>query len=79
MLQKLHESERFDGKKVLLVDDDHRNLLVLLDVLEEKGFTVVEAENGLIALEQLGVHSDVDLVLMDIDLEGSDQGVVRIS
>ena len=66
VLQKLHESERFDGKKVLLVDDDHRNLLVLLDVLEEKGFTVIEAENGLIALAQLGVHSDVDLVLMDI-------------
>ena len=66
VLQKLHESERFDGKKVLLVDDDHRNMLVLLDVLEEKGFTVVEAENGLIALDQLKIHTDVDLVLMDI-------------
>jgi CheY-like chemotaxis protein len=66
VLQKLHESERFDGKKILLVDDDNRNLIVLLDVLEEKGFTVIEAENGLVALDQLKNHPDVDLVLMDI-------------
>ncbi|TKD05100.1 HAMP domain-containing protein [Polyangium fumosum] len=55
----------FSGMKVLLVDDDNRNLFALRTVLEARKIEVLHAENGRIALELLQVHPDVDLVLMD--------------
>ncbi|MDC3956208.1 HAMP domain-containing protein [Polyangium jinanense] len=55
----------FSGMKVLLVDDDNRNLFALRTVLEARQIEVLHAENGRIALELLQVHPDVDLVLMD--------------
>ena len=55
-----------DGKKVLLVDDDMRNLFSLSSVLAEKGMRIVEAENGKVALAKLEEHPDVDIVLMDV-------------
>ena len=56
---------RLDGKKVLLVDDDPRNIFVLASTLEEYGAEILEAENGAVALEKLK-ETSVDLVLMDI-------------
>jgi CheY-like chemotaxis protein len=56
----------FAEKKVLLVDDDMRNVFSLSSVLSEKGMRVVEAENGRVALEMLQEHPDVNLVLMDV-------------
>jgi len=53
------------GRKVLLVDDDMRNLFALRTVLEARNISVLHAENGKVAIELLDVHSDVDLVLMD--------------
>jgi CheY-like chemotaxis protein len=53
-------------KKVLLVDDDMRNVFSLSTVLSEKGMQVVEAENGRVALKKLEEHPDVNLVLMDV-------------
>jgi CheY-like chemotaxis protein len=55
----------FHGRKVLLVDDDMRNLFALRTVLEARHMTVLHAENGKIAIELLQTHRDVDLVLMD--------------
>jgi CheY-like chemotaxis protein len=55
----------FHGRKVLLVDDDLRNLFALRTVLEARNISVLHAENGKVALEILRAHSDVDLVLMD--------------
>jgi CheY-like chemotaxis protein len=53
------------GMKVLVVDDDMRNLFALRTVLESRHIDVLHAENGRIALELLHAHPDVDLVLMD--------------
>jgi CheY-like chemotaxis protein len=54
------------GKKVLLVDDDMRNIFSLSSVLGEKGMQIVEAENGKVALARLEEHPDVNIVLMDV-------------
>jgi CheY-like chemotaxis protein len=55
-----------EGRKVLLVDDDMRNVFSLTSVLAEKHMEVIEAENGHEALVQLEAHPDICLVLMDI-------------
>ena len=54
-----------EGRKVLLVDDDLRNLFALRTVLESRNVSVLHAENGRVALELLQTHPDIDLVLMD--------------
>jgi signal transduction histidine kinase/CheY-like chemotaxis protein len=54
------------GGKVLLVDDDMRNLFALTSVLERHKLEVLHAESGEQALEQLQRDPDVDLILMDI-------------
>ncbi|WP_370088507.1 HAMP domain-containing protein [Streptacidiphilus sp. MAP12-16] len=56
----------FDGEKVLIVDDDIRNVFALTSVLEQYGLTVLYAENGREGIEVLEQHEDVALVLMDI-------------
>lgn len=55
-----------EGKKILLVDDDMRNIFSLTSLLSERGLVVVEAENGVDALRRLSEHPDVALVLIDI-------------
>ncbi|GAA3791221.1 HAMP domain-containing protein [Sphaerisporangium flaviroseum] len=55
-----------NGAKILIVDDDIRNVFALTSVLERHGSTVVYAENGLEGIEQLERNEDVALVLMDI-------------
>jgi signal transduction histidine kinase len=59
-------SGRFDGEKVLIVDDDIRNVFALTSVLETYGLAVLYAENGREGIEVLEQHEDVALVLMDI-------------
>jgi CheY-like chemotaxis protein len=67
ILQKLHNKETlFENKKILLVDDDIRNVFALSSVLESYHMEVVFAENGREALEILGKQSDFDLILMDM-------------
>lgn len=56
----------FAGKKVLLVEDDARNVYSLVKALEQKAFVVKVASNGKQCLEILQEESDFDLVLMDI-------------
>lgn len=56
----------FKGKKVLLVDDDSRNVFALVSALEKKGVSVMAAEHGKRALEILEEQPGFDLVLMDI-------------
>ncbi len=55
-----------EGRKVLLVDDDVRNVFALASLLESRGMEVLFAENGREAIETLRESPDVDLVLMDI-------------
>ena len=52
-------------KKILIVDDDPRNVFVLASALEEYGAEILEAENGKVALEKLDKEK-TDLILMDI-------------
>ncbi len=54
------------GKKVLVVDDDIRNIFAVTVLLERAGSEVLGAENGEDALAALGRTSEVDLVLMDV-------------
>ena len=56
----------FEGKKILIVDDDVRNVFALTSVLEPRGATVLYAENGRRGIETLEESPDVDLVLMDV-------------
>ncbi|MEW9671093.1 ATP-binding protein [Ammoniphilus sp. 3BR4] len=54
------------GKKILIVDDDMRNIFAITAALEKKQMKVFFAENGRQALNVLGENPDIDLVLMDI-------------
>ncbi|MEU2871650.1 HAMP domain-containing protein [Streptomyces olivoreticuli] len=56
----------FHGEKVLIVDDDIRNVFALTSVLEQYGLSVLYAENGREGIEVLEQHDDVVVVLMDI-------------
>ena len=58
--------DRLRGRKVLLVDDDMRNVFALSTLLEANKLTVVAAGDGVEALNLLDQHLDTALVLMDI-------------
>lgn len=67
MIHNLHDKEAiFHSKKILLVDDDMRNVFALSKILQERGMEVIKSENGKNALSMLDVHPGIDLVLMDI-------------
>jgi HAMP domain-containing protein/CheY-like chemotaxis protein/signal transduction histidine kinase len=67
MLEQLHKSDSvFDGKKIMIVDDDVRNIFSLTSVLEQQGMVVVFAENGRDAIRTLQEQPGIDLVLMDV-------------
>jgi CheY-like chemotaxis protein len=59
-------------KKVLLVDDDMRNLFALAKVLDDRGLQVIKAEAGDKALSLLRDGAEADLILMDIMMPGLD-------
>lgn len=56
----------FEGRKILLVDDDVRNIFALTSALEHKGAVVVIGRNGYEAIDKLNEVEDIDLVLMDV-------------
>lgn len=67
IIRKLHRTEEvLKGRKVLVVDDDMRNIYSVTNVLEEEGMKCYVAENGKVALDLLGKHADIDIVLMDV-------------
>jgi CheY-like chemotaxis protein len=67
MLNRLHRSdEDLVGKKVLVVDDDVRNIFALSSVLERRGMEVLTAGTGHEAIATIDGTSDVAIVLMDI-------------
>ena len=61
-----HRETVFEGRRVLVVEDDVRNIFALSSVLEPKGAKVEIARNGREALAHLAQKPGVDLVLMDI-------------
>jgi CheY-like chemotaxis protein len=76
MLERLHNTDSvFEGKKVLVVDDDVRNIFSLTSLLESHGMVVRFAEDGRSAISVLEANPDTDLVLMDVmmpEMDGYD-------
>jgi CheY-like chemotaxis protein len=67
MIEKLHDSdEALRDRKVLVVDDDVRNIFALNSLLERHGMNVITATNGHDAIKLLDQHPDVSLVLTDV-------------
>jgi CheY-like chemotaxis protein len=67
LLEQLQQEDKMlAGKKVLIVDDDIRNIFALTSVLERHQMVVASAETGRQAIEILQAEADIDLVLMDI-------------
>jgi CheY-like chemotaxis protein len=67
MLEKLHRSdEELRGRKVLIVDDDVRNIFALGSVLERHDMKVIAAQNGREAIATLKNSPDISVALMDI-------------
>jgi len=67
MLSNLYDKDSmFDGQKILVVDDDMRNVFAISKILKQKGVVVLKAENGKKALMHLEENNDIDLILMDI-------------
>ncbi|MET0543878.1 MAG: response regulator [Variovorax sp.] len=56
----------FEGRRILLVDDDVRNIFALTSALEHRGAVVEVGRNGIEALDKLDRVPDIDLVLMDV-------------
>lgn len=56
----------FEGRRILVVDDDVRNIFALTSALEHKGAVVEVARNGFEAIAKLDEVEDIDLVLMDV-------------
>jgi len=67
MLQMVHDKDAvFKDKKILIVDDDMRNVFAISSVLETKGIEVIVGKNGKDGIKKLEANPDVDLILMDI-------------
>jgi signal transduction histidine kinase/CheY-like chemotaxis protein/HAMP domain-containing protein len=67
MIETLHRSdEPLRGKKVLVVDDDIRNIFALNSLLERHSMQVISANNGQEAIKLVDSTEDLSLVLMDI-------------
>ncbi len=67
MLERLHQNDSvLANKKVLIVDDDVRNIFALTSMLERHQMEVLYAENGRDGLETLQRNPNVDVVLMDV-------------
>jgi signal transduction histidine kinase/HAMP domain-containing protein/CheY-like chemotaxis protein len=57
---------QLQGRKVLVIDDDIRNVFALTSTLEQRGMKVVFAENGREGIDRLLQHANTDLILLDI-------------
>ena len=67
-----HSEASVAGRKVLVVDDDVRNIFAMTSVLEASGLEVIYAENGQAGIEALAKDPAIDLVLMDVMMPGMD-------
>lgn len=73
MLKAVRGRDRvFEGRTILLVDDDVRNVFALTSALEQRGANVVVGRNGFEAISKLDEEPGIDLVLMDVMMPGMD-------
>ncbi len=61
-----HREQVYEGKKVLIVDDDIRNVYSLKQILQDRNMELFMASTGKEAIEKLAEHPEIDIVLMDI-------------
>jgi CheY-like chemotaxis protein len=66
LLSQHHSNKLLENKKVLVVDDDMRNIFALSSVLEEYHMIIRSADNGRDAINILQQEENIDIVLMDI-------------
>jgi CheY-like chemotaxis protein/signal transduction histidine kinase/HAMP domain-containing protein len=67
VIKKMHSKEDvFKDKRVLIVDDDMRNIFALTKILSEQNMIVSRAENGIVALDLINKSPKFDIMLMDI-------------
>jgi HAMP domain-containing protein/signal transduction histidine kinase/CheY-like chemotaxis protein len=72
-LDKLRQvDDELEGSRVLIVDDDVRNIFALTSILERHHINVLHAENGRQGIDTLLQNPDIDIVLMDIMMPGMD-------
>ncbi len=72
-LKKLRETDAvLADKKVLIVDDDIRNIFAMTSLLERHRMQILSAEGGQTALDLLQSNPDIEVVLMDIMMPGMD-------
>jgi CheY-like chemotaxis protein len=75
-IEHLHQSNAaLTGRKVMVVDDDYRNIFAMTSLLDHQQMNVISAESGREAIELLEKTPDVDIVLMDImmpEMDGYD-------
>jgi len=73
MLKTVRGRDRvFEGRTILLVDDDVRNVFALTAALEQRGANVEVGRNGFEAIAKLDEVAGIDLVLMDVMMPGMD-------
>ena len=73
MLKSVRGRDRvFEGRTILLVDDDVRNVFALTSALEQRGARVEVGRNGFEAIAKLDENEAIDLVLMDVMMPGMD-------
>jgi signal transduction histidine kinase/CheY-like chemotaxis protein/CHASE3 domain sensor protein len=74
MIEQVHKSDSvLTGRKVLVVDDDVRNIFAITSALETSHMKVSYAESGQAGIDFLQLHPDVEVVLMDVmmpDMDG---------
>jgi CheY-like chemotaxis protein len=67
ILEQLHQKDpMLAGKKVLIIDDDIRNIFALTSILELQSMEVIYTENGRDGINKLKESPDIDVVLVDI-------------
>lgn len=67
IIRKLHKTDEIlKGKRVLVADDDDRNVYALLTALEDEGIICLQAANGKEAVDVLKKQENIDMILMDV-------------
>lgn len=65
-MTRISNDADFIKKKILLIDDDVRNIFAITTILKTKGMEVISAENGKLGIEELKRNPDTEMILMDI-------------
>jgi CheY-like chemotaxis protein len=69
-----HVADRGDGETILVVDDEPTIRMLIVEVLEENGYTVLEAEDGPQGLHIIQSDTRIDLLITDVGLPGGVNG-----